>query len=111
MKQLLLLITCLGTLLTNAQTNTFNGGISNDWNEPLNWSLTSVPNALNDVIIPTGKTANIYSLAQVKSLQLEGTAILLLANNLSVQKTFSVTSLSTFNWSSGALTGGGTVNN
>jgi hypothetical protein len=39
-----------------AQTNTWEGDVSNDWLTAGNWSQGSVPDASDDVIIPSGTT-------------------------------------------------------
>ncbi|WP_309641473.1 T9SS type A sorting domain-containing protein [Flavobacterium sp.] len=111
MKQLFFFIASCVSLMVSAQTNTFNGAISNNWNVAANWTLNTVPTALHDVVIPTGKSVEIYNAATTKSLQLQGTATLFLSSNLSILQTSSIAANATFNWSGGVLSGGGTLNN
>lgn len=49
---LLLLTAFLSPSYVNAQTNTWDGSTSTDWNTASNWSLNLVPTAAHDVIIP-----------------------------------------------------------
>ena len=60
----------------------WNGSVDNDWNDPANWSTCTVPNATDDVVIPTGltnypqldqnRTNNDVSIASGASLDLGG---------------------------------------
>mgnify|MGYP000912505309 FL=1 len=56
---LLLIILFSITLSVTAQTNTWDGSSSANWNTAANWSLNQVPTAAHDVVIPNGITANI----------------------------------------------------
>ncbi len=49
------LLLLLGSFSAQAQTNTWTGG-STDWNTASNWSLTLVPDATHNVVIPSGPT-------------------------------------------------------
>lgn len=110
MKKILLLISFV-TASLQAQTDTFTGATSTDWSDASNWSLNTVPGILNDAVIPTGKTVVFSANATIKSLQLQGTAIMHFNGNLSIQQTSTIGSLATFNWGGATLSGGGTLNN
>lgn len=111
MKKILLFITCFLATVMHAQTNIFNGAINSSWNNANNWSLNALPGITNDVIIPTGKIINLDTNTSIKSIQLEGTAILNMSGNLSILQVSSATAQSTINWASGIISGGGTWNN
>ncbi|UPT71777.1 MAG: T9SS type A sorting domain-containing protein [Flavobacterium sp. JAD_PAG50586_2] len=112
MKKILLLISCLAFFGANAQVNVFTGGIDTTWNNPNNWSLVAVPSSTTQANIPTGKTVVLNVNTSISSIHLEGTAILIIQANLAIgQSQESNTGpLSTINWGSGILSGGGTLN-
>ena len=111
MEKKLLFITFFMTLVLQAQTNTFIGAFDNNWNNNANWSLNLIPTLTNDVVIPTGKTILLNSDGDAKSIQLEGTATLNLSGNLSIAQLSLASAQSTINWTSGNISGGGTLNN
>ncbi len=49
---------CLDDISIYGATATWNGTVSNNWNEPMNWTPNGVPNTYQTVIIPSG---SIYS--------------------------------------------------
>ena len=81
---LLIMLFSISFTLT-AQTNTWDGSSSANWNTATNWSLNQVPTAAHDVVIPNGITANITvnTAAVCKTLTMNGgtTANTLTINN------------------------------
>lgn len=57
-KNILLFIFLLGTTIIYAQS--FNGSISDDWNEPANWTPSGVPGAASAVTINAGKVCRVH---------------------------------------------------
>jgi len=97
---------------TMAQTNTWTGaGANANWNTALNWSLNALPTATNDVIIPTGSNVTINVAATVKSIVIQGSAVVDIANSLTFNNASSAGAASTVNWSSNVITGGSTFTN
>lgn len=68
-------------------TITWTGVTSEDWNTSTNWDRNIVPNALNDVIIPTGTTysAHVSSEPIIKSLLVMPGASMVIAQALTVK--------------------------
>lgn len=73
-----------------AQTNTWDGSTSGNWNTSSNWSLNVVPTSSHDVVIPDGITATITvnTAAVCKSLTMNGGGS---ANTLTISGTNSLT--------------------
>ncbi|WP_191963380.1 beta strand repeat-containing protein, partial [Flavobacterium luteum] len=55
----ILLLSLLFGITASAQTNTWDGSSSSNWNTAANWSLNLVPTSAHDVVIPNGVTATI----------------------------------------------------
>ncbi|KIA89138.1 T9SS type A sorting domain-containing protein [Kaistella jeonii] len=51
-----------------AQTNTWDGSKSNNWDDYRNWSLNLVPNSAHDVVIPNNYTVTVNTAAVCKTL-------------------------------------------
>jgi hypothetical protein len=66
-----ILFVFVGFGLANAQTNTWDGSSSNNWNTSANWSLNHVPLATEDVVIPNNKTVTVNTDAVCKSFIME----------------------------------------
>lgn len=111
MKQFLLFIFALTSLVLSAQTNTFTGAIDTSWNNPNNWSLLALPGGTNNVVIPSGTTAVLNTSANIQSIQLAGTAVLVMQGNLSIAAASTISASSRLTWNGGNLDGGGTLNN
>ncbi|MGC4040666.1 MAG: T9SS type A sorting domain-containing protein [Flavobacterium sp.] len=112
MKKLVLFISCLAFFTATAQTNVFTGAIDTNWDNPNNWSLVTLPSPTTEVHIPTGKTALLNVNTSVRSIHLEGTAVLIIQANLgiSILHESNTAPLSTISWGSGNISGGGTLN-
>lgn len=52
------------------ELNTWDGSSSDDWNDPDNWSLQSVPAACDEVIIPDRFLVNLSADAECFSLEI-----------------------------------------
>jgi hypothetical protein len=111
MKRILLFITFLLVVTFNsfAQINTWDGSSSSNWSNPNNWSLNSVPSISNDAIIPTGSSVYIDINAVAKSIDLQGNSTLLITQNFAFSNTSTFQPNTTVNWSSGTISGGGTL--
>ncbi|MDW3210636.1 MAG: T9SS type A sorting domain-containing protein [Reichenbachiella sp.] len=59
-------------LETAAQTNTWDGSSSNNWNTAANWSLNLVPTAAHDVVIPNGFNVTVNTAAVCLSFTIAG---------------------------------------
>jgi hypothetical protein len=108
MKNLLLLISCLTFFAAEAQINVFTGAIDTNWDNPNNWSLVTLPSPTTDVHIPTGKTVVLNVNTQINTIQLEGTAVLVIQANLSIGTlaASNTAPLSIISWGSGNISGG-----
>ena len=93
-----------------AQTNTWTGAVNQNWNSAGNWSL-GIPTDAHDVVIPTGSTVNVNIAALINSIVVEGTSTLNISNPIDFFAASSFSSGTTANWSSGSLTGSGTLTN
>jgi len=113
MKKILFFLMLLCSALTvPAQTVTWTGSGSNtNWDTAANWSSSTVPNAANDVIIPTGKTVVINVAGVTKSISVQGNAAVTIVNGLSFLNASSFAAGTSITWSGGALSGGGTLTN
>ena len=111
-KQLLfLLFYVFAFAALQAQTITWTGAVDVNYSNPNNWNPAQVPTATNDVVIPTGSTMTINVAASVKSIKVQGTSTITIANQLSFTNASSFSSNSTITFSSGNLRGGGTLTN
>src|SRR5690349_21243291 len=64
MKRYLLLSSpAIISIAVNAQTNTWTGGASGNWNASSNWSLGHDPTSTEDVVINTNSIINVNSFA------------------------------------------------
>lgn len=111
MKKNLLLIFCFTFFAAEAQVNVFTGAIDTNWNNPNNWSLVTLPSPTTDVQISNGKTALLNVSANIRSIHLQGTAVLIIQNNLGISmlQESNTAPLSTIQWGSGTISGGGTL--
>ncbi|SCY67226.1 T9SS type A sorting domain-containing protein [Flavobacterium caeni] len=110
MKKLLFLCAVLSALAVSAQTNTWTGAISQNWNVPGNWSL-GLPGIAHDVVIPTGSTVNVNVNTAVNSIAVYGTATVTIVGTFEFYTPSFFEAGTTINWNSGSLTGGGTLDN
>lgn len=81
---LALIVTITGLLFTSAvsaQTNTWDGSSSNNWNTAANWSLNAVPTAAHDVVININATINVDVSPTINSLTVSGNATVTLASS------------------------------
>ncbi|MAP55325.1 T9SS type A sorting domain-containing protein [Altibacter sp.] len=106
---ILLMVLFSTTSLLLAQTHTWTGnGGSEDWFNSANWDVGSIPDAGSDVFIPDGFIAEIVTnAASANTIALEGTANLLLANDLLIMDRIEISLLSVFIFQSGVLSGTG----
>ncbi|MGB1307874.1 MAG: HYR domain-containing protein [Oceanihabitans sp.] len=74
-RNLLLYLLLLFSTVTIAQTTWTGGGVNENWNNTDNWDTNLVPTITDDVIIPTGSSVLMNSTANVKSITIQGTAI------------------------------------
>jgi hypothetical protein len=100
-----------------AADNLFNGTVSSDWNTAANWSLGKVPTELDDVVIPSGKSATLSSgtdgvassFTLDGSLTVDGRTLTAGAGSSSIASSLTVKNGSTLNlgatttWSSGSI--------
>lgn len=70
-----LLFMCLYAVL-NAQTVTWTGATDTDWHKACNWSSSTIPTCLQDVVVPTGSTPTISGIAHCKTIELQGASVL-----------------------------------
>jgi|GEM_PF-2268423 len=98
---MVLLFMLLSVQSISAQTNTWDGSSSANWNTASNWSLNQVPTAAHDVVIPNGITAtiNVNTAAVCKSLTL---------TNDNTNNTVSITGLNSLSVSGAVSIGAGT---
>ncbi|HAN64863.1 MAG TPA: hypothetical protein DCQ34_00535, partial [Chitinophagaceae bacterium] len=98
---MVLLFMLLSVQSISAQTNTWDGSSSANWNTASNWSLNQVPTAAHDVVIPNGITAtiNVNTAAVCKSLTI---------NNGNTNNTVSITGLNSLSVSGAVSIGAGT---
>ncbi|NMH28170.1 MopE-related protein [Flavobacterium silvaticum] len=115
MKRILLLIAFVLSISAQAQ-KTWNGSADSSWNVGANWTPSGIPDDTDDVIIPTGSTVNLNVNTSIKSLSLQGTAVLDINANLAFSDASSFSGTSTVNWNSnsiaanGVLSASGTIN-
>jgi len=122
---MVVLVICLGlttglTKSVQADTCTWTGAVSSDWNTAGNWSCASVPAAVDDVTIPKGTTYSptipIMSSITVASITIDSGATLTIMNGSGVNAalwtingSLSADSPIIINFNGG--TGSGVVNN
>ena len=53
---------------------TWTGSTDNDWHKGCNWSSSTIPTCLQDVVIPTATTVNVSGIAHCKTIALQGTS-------------------------------------
>ena len=114
MKQLLLLwLLAFSSTITVAQTTWTGAGGTNNWSTAGNWSTGLVPTASNDVIIPGGFTVDQNVNVSIKSLDMQGDAVLNKSTNhhLRTYEPSTIGANATLNWSAGSLRGGSTLIN
>ncbi len=109
---LFLTLLCLEFSPLFAQVNTWTGnGDGINWGDGNNWSLTHIPGLSEDAVIPTGAAVTMNIAVSTQSVTLQGTAILYMSNTLNFTNPSSIATGATIEWSSGYLTGGGTLTN
>ncbi|MCZ4320341.1 hypothetical protein O4H26_15230, partial [Aequorivita viscosa] len=113
MRKLILFLLICGIACSNvqAQTITWTGEVDANYNNVNNWSLPQIPTAVNDVIIPTASTVDVNISASVKSITIQGTAVVNLFSNLSFTSPSSSETGTIVNWSSSTITGGSAFTN
>ncbi|GEP51999.1 hypothetical protein FNO01nite_26710 [Flavobacterium noncentrifugens] len=111
-KTLFFLMLLCSVFTTSAQTITWTGSGSNtNWDTAANWSPATVPTAANDVIIPTGKAVVINVAGVTKSIVVQGNASVTIVGGLSFLNASSFAANAVTNWTSGTISGGGTLTN
>ncbi|MEO6347349.1 MAG: T9SS type A sorting domain-containing protein [Aquaticitalea sp.] len=110
-KSLLFSILFALSLTLFSQTNTWTGTINNNWGNPANWSLNALPNASNNVVIPTGSTVFIDVSATIKSIAIQGNAEVTMDNSLNIDMASSIAANAIVTWNSGGFYGNGTISN
>lgn len=106
----LILVSCCFSLSALAQ-NTWTGAVSGNWATTGNWSLSAVPTATNNVVIPSGTlnspTITASTTAVARSVEVQSGAQLTIGNSatltISISKMISGSATSLYN--------AGTVNN
>ncbi|MEM0589364.1 beta strand repeat-containing protein, partial [Aequorivita flava] len=113
MKNILLLLLFSFSICTNiqAQTITWTGAIDANYSNVNNWNPAQVPTAVNDVIIPTASNVDVNIDASVKSITIQGTAVVNLFSNLTFTSPSSSDTGSVVNWISSSISGGSTFTN
>ncbi len=88
------IIIVFSTIISSAQTATWNGSVSNDWNDTLNWDEHIVPDQNFDVVIPSNYTNKLYvtSLESAKSIDINANAELEIGfgGSIAVQNDFNI---------------------
>lgn len=85
-----------------SQINTFTGATNSNWNTASNWSLTTVPLASHDVVIPSGKTANISLDSYANSVSISGNLTISNNKRLTVYGNFTVNPTGSFTMPGGS---------
>ncbi|MBK8090237.1 MAG: hypothetical protein IPK31_21350 [Chitinophagaceae bacterium] len=81
-KSLLSVLTMLMLVTVSfAQTNTWDGSSSNNWNTGANWSLGIVPTNAHDVVININAAIQVDASATINSLTISGSAIVSFTSN------------------------------
>jgi len=109
---ILALIIFQSTILSQTHTWTGNGG-DNNWFNDNNWDVGSVPSASSDVLIP-GNFVEVdisETAAQVNSIEISGSTILNIGNDLQLRGQLYLPTGSKINWTKGIIDGGGTIEN
>jgi hypothetical protein len=88
--------------------NTWEGDVSNDWNNASNWSNNAVPASSDLVVIPQLTSPNVYPVisgasTSVSSLTIESNAILTISGNASLSVSGDLTNDGTMNVNSGGV--------
>ncbi|MCC6762890.1 MAG: hypothetical protein IT252_16840, partial [Chitinophagaceae bacterium] len=86
----------------NADSVTWNGSISNSWNDTLNWTPTTIPSTCTKVIIPSGTPNDpaLYSNVSIGGLVMDGSSLYLEGFNLTVSKTLKISNAGVYNGTS-----------
>ena len=93
-----------------SQTATWTGAVGPSWSDAGNWSTNLVPGSAYDVIIPQGSTVVIPA-ANVQSIQVTGAATITISGIVSITEASSFHEDTVTTWSTGSITGGGTLTN
>lgn len=85
-----------------ADSVTWNGSISNSWNDTLNWTPNRIPGTCTKVIIPSGTPNDpaLYSSASIGGLVMDGSSLYLEGFNLTVSKILNITNAGIYNGTS-----------
>ena len=105
-----MMLICAAFTNVKAQTVTWIGGTGN-WNVPANWDLNFIPGSGNDVIIPTGSNVSINTAANVRSITVNGNAMINISAGLTFTNASTFGSNVTSTWTANGLNGGGTLTN
>ena len=99
MKHTVLYLLLFLSSVVKAQTITWTGATDNDWHKGCNWSSSTIPTCLQDVVIPTAKTVDVSGIAHCKTLVLQGSANLNItgSGNLEVSDNNSCAGIATDN--------------
>lgn len=110
MKTQLLILLLVTTVLSTFAQNTWTGTVDDKWSDENNWSGT-VPSSSDDVLIPSGFTVTLDTPADILSLEVEGNSILNVTETLTIANPSEFEDNVVVNWSSGDLSGPGTLLN
>lgn len=105
-----MMLWCAAFHTVKAQTITWTGANGTSWSTATNWDSGFIPGSGADVIIPSGSNVVIGD-ANVKTLTVLGTVSLSLSGQLIFSGACSFSINTTLTWTSGTLTGGGTLSN
>ncbi len=107
----LLIIAITPLLVAQTHTWTGNGGDTN-WFISANWDAGTVPDIASDVFIPDGFVVEVTNAsANANTIELEGSAELIVDNNINIQTALNISLLSRFTILSGTLSGAATIEN
>lgn len=110
---LLLALLCMTTTFGLAQVTWIGTGSDNNWSTEENWSTLELPTSSDDVIIPTGFTVALNVSATIKSIDIQGNAIINMSKTLTFNELSTIGDNATLNWIDGSIRGDGStlVNN
>lgn len=86
----------------DADSVTWNGSISNSWNDTLNWTPNRIPGTCTKVIIPSGTPNDpaLYSNVSIGGLVMDGSSVYLEGFNMTVSKTLRINNAGVYNGTS-----------
>ena len=90
--------------------NVWTGNINDLWSNPDNWS-GNVPDASDDVLIPTGFSVTVDTPADIRSIEVQGNSTLNVTESITIAVDSEFEDNVVVNWSSGDLIGPGVLLN